>query len=203
MIGFRYLGGGGADNGYAIALDTQNNVFVTGITDSSDFPIIDAPQPKRRGAQDAFVSKISSDGKKLLYSTYLGGTTAEWGYAIAPASNGDLISAGETFSTDFPIEAAIQTTNATKRTVRPPSDAYITKLSPIIQPPLLKIARSGGNIILTWSTNFVGFSIQMAQASPSPSVWNNLPVQSFIIGGQNTIVQKAFDTSVFYRLSRR
>ncbi|MBI5233711.1 MAG: SBBP repeat-containing protein, partial [Deltaproteobacteria bacterium] len=78
-----YLGGSGDDSGYAIAVDSSGNTYVTGGTDSIDFPLASATQGVTGGIYDAFVSKISTDGSTLVYSTYLGGGNNDYGLGIA------------------------------------------------------------------------------------------------------------------------
>jgi hypothetical protein len=203
FVWFSYLGGSGGDFGYDLTLDKDNNVFVTGITDSRDFPTADAPQPKfGGGTQDSFVAKISGDGKRLIYSTYLGGSNEEWGYAVAPDSSGNLIAVGQTASTNFPISAALQTTNASIRTVNP-ADAYVTKLTPGVEPPPLKIARSGNNFLLTWPTNFTGFVLESsAELAPAAANWKPVGTAPVVLGGQFIVIQRSDAAGQFFRLRR-
>ncbi len=118
-----FLGGAGSETGYGIALDTQANAYVTGDTTSSNFPTRTPFQASLNGAQDAFVTKISSAGA-LVYSTYLGGTASEHGAAIAVDAAGDAYVTGGTFSTNFPTLSAFQAANAGGQ------DAFVTKLAP-------------------------------------------------------------------------
>jgi hypothetical protein len=69
-----FLGGGGEDEGTAIAVDRTGRAYVTGATTSSDFPVKRAVQPARAGASDAFVTTLSPMGWSLFSSTYLGGS---------------------------------------------------------------------------------------------------------------------------------
>ncbi|MBU6402357.1 MAG: SBBP repeat-containing protein, partial [Verrucomicrobia bacterium] len=204
---FSYLGGSGGDQGFGLVLDKDDNVFVTGITKSLDFPTRDAPQPKfGGGTQDAFVAKISADGQNLLYSTYLGGRGDEWGVAVTLDSNGNLIAVGETASINFPVLNAFQPTNASAQNIayaqNDPEDAFVTKLSPAVQPPLLDIARSGGNVLLFWSTNATDFALETADASAAPLAWTAVSAQPLTISGQHTVIQPLADTTRLYRLHR-
>ena len=123
-----YLGGEGDDFGTAIAVDANGSAFITGVTGSSSFPTQGAIQPKFGAANllgaDAFVSKLSADGSKLLYSTYLGGSGADVGTAIAIGPDGSAYVAGETNSADFPATAAIQPALAGL------DNGFIVKLNP-------------------------------------------------------------------------
>ena len=69
-----YFGGGGDDRGVAIALDSAGEVYFTGGTTSANFPYANAYRNSNAGLQDAFITKLSSDGATLRYSTYLGGS---------------------------------------------------------------------------------------------------------------------------------
>ena len=200
---FSYLGGSGSESGFGLALDKDNNVFVTGVTSSRDFPVVDAPQPKfGGGTQDAFAAKISADGKRLIYSTFLGGSGEEWGYAVAPDLNGDLIAVGQTTSINFPVKDAIQATNSSIRSIQSPYDAYVVRLSPaIIQPPL-KIGRSGENVLVSWSTNFTGFTLEFSEGASLPLIWQPAAGMPLVLGGQYTAIQRTLGTERFYRLKR-
>jgi hypothetical protein len=109
------LGGAGPDAGYAIAVDTQGNTYVAGTTESGDFPTTDPLQKALSGAAgtpsaDVFVSKISPDGSKLIWSTYLGGGGRDTGFAVAVGGDGTVYVSGVTESPDFPVARGAQTT---------------------------------------------------------------------------------------------
>jgi hypothetical protein len=103
-----YLGGGSEDDGYAIALDKAGDVFITGRTNSSDFPLVN-PIQVTRFAFDMFVTEINPAGSALLFSTFLGGSGNDAGQGIAVDALGNIHIAGQTTSTDFPVLKAIQT----------------------------------------------------------------------------------------------
>ncbi len=131
LIYSTYLGGSMSENEGGlgrIAVDSEGAAYVTGITDSTDFPTAQALQPTYAGgAYDAFVTKISPDGSALVYSTYLGGSGAESEYssnAIAVDAAGNAYVAGTTDSEDFP------TVNPLQATKRGAYDAFVTKISP-------------------------------------------------------------------------
>jgi len=122
-----YLGGSGDDSGSAIAVDSHGNAYITGTTNSLDFPLVDAEQSFYTGNLAIFVSKLAADGSSLLYSSYLGGSGVEpyvdTPYSIAVDSNGSAYVVGMTSSTNFPVK------NALYPTLNGPSDAFITKFS--------------------------------------------------------------------------
>jgi uncharacterized repeat protein (TIGR01451 family) len=101
-----YLGGTGSDDeGLGIAVDSFGNAFVTGITNSIDFPIRN-PLPGQAslgGANAAFVTKINASGTSWEYSTYLGGSSSSSGSGIALDSAGDAFITGNTGAPDFPL----------------------------------------------------------------------------------------------------
>ncbi len=105
-----YLGGSGGDTGNGIAVDAQGHAYVTGVTHYSDFPLKNALQTKLKStAGNAFLTKFHYDGASLYYSTYLGGSGADRGNAIAVDSGGHAFVTGVTTSADFPTEEAFQT----------------------------------------------------------------------------------------------
>lgn len=97
-----YLAGSSADYPTATTTDSSGNVYVTGFTLSSDFPIKNAIQSTPNGSPNAFVSKLDPSGQVLLYSTYIGGSSRNYGHAIALDSQGNIIVAGTSSSNDFP-----------------------------------------------------------------------------------------------------
>ncbi len=95
------------DQGISIAVDAAGNAYVTGSTTSSDFPTtLGAFQPTLHGLQNAFATKLNSDGTGLRYSTYLGGSNADWGFGIALDSQNNAYLTGATCSNDFPVTAS-------------------------------------------------------------------------------------------------
>jgi hypothetical protein len=109
-----YLGGTGTDVGHSIAVDSRGNVYVTGETRSTDFPLRNPFQAMNRGginSQDAFMTKLNANGSGLIYSTYLGGSGDDIGFGIAVDAFGNAHVTGWTYSTNFPLRDAIQTSN--------------------------------------------------------------------------------------------
>ncbi|MCB1754895.1 MAG: SBBP repeat-containing protein, partial [Gammaproteobacteria bacterium] len=103
---FRKLGGSDYDSIDAITVNRAGEVFAAGTTNSWDFPLESPLYGTIGGVGDAFVSRLSADGKTLLFSTYFGGQRAESAKAIALDSSGDLIIAGTTTSDDLPVMQA-------------------------------------------------------------------------------------------------
>ena len=107
-----YLGGSGADSGTGIAVDSSNNAYVTGSTQSPNFPTLNPVQSTNHGSSDAFITKLNFGGTALVYSTYVGGSKADVGESIKVDSSGDAYIAGYTFSSDFPLSNPVQGSNA-------------------------------------------------------------------------------------------
>jgi len=112
LLASTYLGGSDYDEIYSLAVDTRGNVYVTGITQSEDFPTTDGVfDDSFNGNEDAFISKFSSDLTSLLASTYLGGTDEDTSRFITIDSNGRVCVAGSTFSEDFPTTEGMYSTS--------------------------------------------------------------------------------------------
>ncbi len=122
LIYSTYLGGGLDEQSNSIAVDASGNSYVTGCTNSSDFPLVNAYQG-RSLQWDAFVTKFAPDGSSLIYSNYLGGIRDDLGKGIAVDAGGNAYIIGWTSSPDFPIENPYQTD-------QPFSDAFVTKITP-------------------------------------------------------------------------
>ena len=102
-----YLGGTGAEGGASIAVDGNNNAYVTGQTNSPNFPAVGATQSALTGGFDAFVSELNSTGSALVFSTYLGGSgdeddTGNFGAIAVDSAGANIYVTGNTRSTDFP-----------------------------------------------------------------------------------------------------
>ena len=122
-----YLGGVNADVGLGIAVDWQGYAYVTGLTNSPDFPSTgNAYQPGKDPSpnSDMFVAKIDRDGTTLIYSTYLGGMGVDYGDDIAVDPQGHAYVIGRTGSSNFPT-----TVGVLQAVLGGPSDAFVTKLS--------------------------------------------------------------------------
>jgi hypothetical protein len=121
-----YLGGSGNDDSSGIAVDLLGRAYVTGTTDSSDFPTMDALQPTKSGDKDVFVAKLSTNGRALRYATYLGGSSNDSGHSIAVDLLGQAVVTGFTDSPDFPTKNALQ---PNLKTGIVQGDAFVAKLS--------------------------------------------------------------------------
>jgi Calx-beta domain/Beta-propeller repeat len=106
LIYSTYLGGTDEDVGFGIAADSSGNAYVTGVTNSSNFPTMNPIQASIGGTtSDVFVTKLNSTGSVLVYSTYLGGTGFESGRGIAVDSANNAYITGVSSSFEFPLVA--------------------------------------------------------------------------------------------------
>jgi hypothetical protein len=120
-----FLGGSGDERGFGIAVDAAGNAYVTGRTNSTNFPTTAGALQTAfgTGLSDAFVSKLNAAGTALVYSTFLGGSLADEGFAIAVDGAGNAYVTGDTQSSNFP------TTAGAFQTVFGGNDAFVTKLN--------------------------------------------------------------------------
>jgi len=116
---------GGREIGKSIAVDNVGHAYVTGSTNSPDFPIKpqNVIQPSYGGGTDGFVTKFAPDGQSLIFSTYLGGTDYDYDFSIALDSEGNAYVTGHTLSVNFPIKNSIQSV------LKGSSDALVTGIS--------------------------------------------------------------------------
>ncbi len=219
-----YLGGSGGtvtqpETGNAIAVDSVGNAYVTGDTSSTNFPLAGPFQAGLAGSSDAFVTELNSSGSAIVYSSYLGGSSVDYGSAIAVSASGTAYIAGYTASTDFPTVAPLQAANAGAY------DAFVAEVAPGGTSLLFSTYLGGensdaanaialdtlGNIYLAGQTlsyefptvaalqtsnpgGYGGFvaKIQVV-ASPPPSVVIDSPTAGSAVSGSITVVGWAID----------
>jgi len=98
-----YLGGwASVEYGWGVAVDGVGNVYLTGTTNSPDFPVDGGFDDSWNGDDDAFVTKVNASGSSVVWSSYLGGSGREWGLSIATGDAGRVYVTGFTDSADFP-----------------------------------------------------------------------------------------------------
>lgn len=123
LVHSTYLGGSAAEFGLCMTVDSSGCIYFSGYTLSTDYPTLNAFQEGKSPGCDTYVSKLSADGSQLIYSTYLGGNSSDFGDDIAVDSSGRAYLVGEVLSTDFPVKNAFQDTRYGF------CDGYITCLS--------------------------------------------------------------------------
>jgi hypothetical protein len=158
------------------------NVYITGSTTSSDFPVVKAFQGQQPGPYSGFLSKVSSDGSSLLYSSYLGGSTLDVPLSIAIDSLNEVHIAGYTMSSNFPVATAFQSAISANQGGLYGDYGFLTKFS------------ADGSTLL-YSTYFAGNSVVVQNCGtpcyPAPyNAINALTVDSggnaYVTGSTNT-----------------
>ena len=120
-----FLGGSGADYGNEVALDCEGNIIIVGQTDSPLPWPPEIPTPSvygPRGLNDAFVAKVTPDGRTLLWVTILGGSKQDYGYGVAVDAACNIFVTGRTYSDDFHVLDAFDAI------YNDASDAFVAKL---------------------------------------------------------------------------
>jgi hypothetical protein len=118
-----YLGGRGEERALGVAVDSTGNAYVTGFTNSTDFPTVNALRGTLSGARDAFLAKLSADGSQLVWSTLWGGTGSDNANSVAVDGSDHVTIAGDTTSIDLPVQSAFRSTNAGG------TDAFLAKFT--------------------------------------------------------------------------
>ena len=119
-----YLGGTQADIAQGITLDSSNDVYVTGYTFSTDFPVASPIQATIGGGADAFVTELNPSGSALTFSTFLGGTADDRSYGIALDGSQNIYITGATSSANFPTTPGIF-----QPSLRGASNGFVTAIS--------------------------------------------------------------------------
>jgi hypothetical protein len=149
-----YLGTADSDEAYGLAVDTVNALYVSGTTDSSNFPVtsgaFDTTHNGDSGAADAFVARMYLPGStptQPTYATYLGGLLGETAAGATTDTGSHVIVTGVTYCDQFPTSAS-----AYDKTLGGESDGFVSKLLVASPPaaPAVTIAKSGTNASLSW-----------------------------------------------------
>ncbi len=159
-----YLGGTGFEQGFALALDSAKNAYVTGLTSSAGFPITPgAPQTVLNGVQSAYVSVLNPTGSTLVFSTFWGGEATDIGFGIAldTASPPNIYLTGTTTSHNPPF---VTSATAFQKNLNASKDAFVAKFSP---------ASSAGSVSLApGSLNFGSQTVNTTSTAQTVTLTN-------------------------------
>ncbi len=175
-----YLGGDDDDRKSSIAVDNEDNIYITGYTNSSDFPVLN-PYDDTLDSIDAFVAKFSSSGE-LIYSTLIGGSSTDWPSAIKVDELGNVYIAGKTYSQDFPI------VNAYDSSIEPGNPPFTYGQEAFI----LKLNSTGNGIIFS---SYLGGSDADEITDLAIDLEKNIYVVGYTESPDFPITQNAFDKS--------
>jgi fibronectin type 3 domain-containing protein len=145
LVTSTYVGGVSTDRGYDLAVDAAGDAWVTGYTNSDNFPVTPDAYDSVYNTTDIFLLKYNGNSGDLEYSTFIGGTDYEMAYSLAFDASGDVWLTGETMSSDFPLT----------------SDAIDSQLDSV-EVFLLKLARNGSTLL--YSTFIGGTDVELGQA---------------------------------------
>ena len=153
-----FLGGGGLDVGLGIAVDSMGNAYVSGVTNSTNFPTASPVQPAFGGGTctirisgissnftcpDAFVTELDPAGATLVFSTYLGGTDVDVATGVALDSSNDVYVSGGTLSAGLSTPGAFQSMLGSK------GDAFVFKIAGPAPPNFALTAANNGSTSAT------------------------------------------------------
>jgi hypothetical protein len=130
LIYSTYLGGNAQEQGIGIDVDSQGQAFVTGFTESTNFPVVNAITNQLLGLSDVFITKINAQGSAFIYSTFLGGEGVDHGGSIAVDPNGFACITGYTLSETFPVLNGYQTSLNRMTNNDAYADAFLSRISP-------------------------------------------------------------------------
>ena len=155
------------DTATGIAVDAEGSAFITGGTNSTNFPRQNPLQADNRGGNDVFVTRLSPAGNALFYSTYLGGSGDDSGGAIAVDSRGTAYLTGATASADFNIQFPLFAYGGG-------SDIFVAKILPdvtvALAPAVLELQPGAtGNLTLTLNPPQAN-SVTLTLTSSNPAV---------------------------------
>lgn len=187
-----YLGGTLGDAAWGLALDRDDNIFLTGQTSSPGFPGVTTNSiGSTNRSTDAFVAELSADGSALLYATYVGGSADDLAYGIAVDAAGSAYVAGKTYSTD------LLSTNAIQSSLAGQSDAWVAKL---VNPHTVTAQQVGDQVMIAWPAPLPEFRLQSTEALGLGNTWTFDPTPVTIISGRNTCTVPLNSAARIYRL---
>lgn len=186
------LGGRRSDQGWGVAVDAAGRAFVTGSTDSTNFPVFAAStsqQSTNSGRTDVFLAQFSPDGADLLFSIFLGGRNHDYAYGLALDNAGAAYLTGRTQSTNFPTTSPLQPGLIGQ------SDAFVAK---VISAPTLAVARLAECVIVRWPAPLPGYALEGAENFTGP--WAPVASPPVMKDGWNSVSLPAATAGRFFRL---
>jgi hypothetical protein len=222
LIYLTYLGGSGDDAAFGIAVDSSSHVFITGATDSPNFPTNNAiPGFNKITGKidpnvnsfptDIFVSELSADGSSLVYSTYYGGNAADAAYGIALDSADNAYITGFTYSTNFPVfpnsASVLQDHLACSNNVYLNANAFVAEIpsgcntNPVYSTYLGGTNFDTGRAIAVDANNYVyvaGYtaSTNFPVTNAPNNIFTNFPAITHLNGSTNSLNRTPFDAFV-------
>jgi len=129
LIHGTYLGGGQQESVAGISVDEVGDIWLTGITGSTDFPVTSgAFQPTMEGPFDAYIARVNSTGLTLQYASYLGGSGPDGGNGLAITPTGDPVLWGHTQSQDLPTTPGSFQPEPGKNGTRGTNDCFVARI---------------------------------------------------------------------------
>ncbi|MEL6923398.1 MAG: gliding motility-associated C-terminal domain-containing protein, partial [Bacteroidota bacterium] len=164
VLASTFIGGAEDDDCYGLVIEGAENVFITGITFSEDYPVTDnAFDNEHNGERDIFVSRFSFDLSMLLESTYLGGGDNDWALDLAIDNTGSVFVGGGTYSDDFPIVGSPYDDSFNGR-----EDAIVAKITGCGVNDLCDPANTFGSIFIDIEQEQICNNGCNASATPGP-----------------------------------
>jgi outer membrane protein assembly factor BamB len=171
------IGGSALDNASDLEVDGAGDIYIAGRSLSDDFPAVNAYQATKSGPSDAFLMKLDGDDGSILFSTYFGGTRAEWAHGIALGADGRITIVGDTDSINLETVNPIQEDLTLLECFC--QDFFVTQFSPAADEVLFSTYLGGtfdeyskdvsvdasGNIYVAGRTRSEDFPTQNAQRS--------------------------------------
>jgi hypothetical protein len=164
-----FIGGSGLDYPVGLAVDSGFNVYLSGTTNSPDFPTTPTALQATATGTHVFVSKLDPTGSANLYSTYLAGSGTDMASSLAVDSQGRMYVFGTTSSADFPV-----TPGALQGTAAATNQFFFSKVDP---------TKSGSNS-LPYST-FIGGSSPSGGTVSGGAVAVDSAFNVYLAGGTN------------------
>jgi hypothetical protein len=199
------LGGQGGDYGAGVTVDAAGHAVLTGTTASEDFPTVNPLQAANAGGGDAFVAELDPAGSNLVFSTYLGGSSWDWGASLAVDTSSNIYISGYTFGGLFPGIGFPTTPGSFENGPHAGTLGFLSKIAPdnlpavILDPTILSFADQG--VLMTSSAqsvtlrNLGSAPVTISAISTTGEFSQTNDCGAGIGGGQTCSIQVAFTPS--------